>query len=183
MQLLLHVGCGPTTIEHLPSYFHDNWLEVRLDVDPSVQPDILASITDLSVIEDESFDAVYSSHNIEHLESHQVAVALGEIFRVLKVGGEFWVHTPDLTGIARAILAGTLEEPLYQSAVGPIRPLDMLFGWEVALRRGETYMAHRTGFTQQTLHNHLQQAGFNSIHPIPQALANYELFFIAHKTP
>lgn len=61
MQTVLHVGCGPTDLSHLPPLFHEGeWQEVRLDIDESVEPDIVASMLDLSIIDDGVMDAVYS---------------------------------------------------------------------------------------------------------------------------
>ena len=73
----LHVGCGRLTKLHsTPEFNSDIWDEVRVDIDKSVNPDIVASMTDMSVIESENYDAIYSSHNIEHLFSHEVPIAL-----------------------------------------------------------------------------------------------------------
>ena len=66
MKKLLHVGCGPQTKENSTKTFEkSDWTEVRLDIDETIipKPDIIASLTDLSMIDDKSFDAIYSSHN------------------------------------------------------------------------------------------------------------------------
>jgi ubiquinone/menaquinone biosynthesis C-methylase UbiE len=44
-------------------------------------------MTDMSAVADASVDAIFSSHNIEHLYPHEVPVALGEFLRVLKPDG------------------------------------------------------------------------------------------------
>ncbi len=67
----LHIGCGPKRKESTTKVFNsDSWEEVTLDIDEGVNPDIIGTMTDLSMIEDSSFDAIYSSHNIEHLFLH-----------------------------------------------------------------------------------------------------------------
>ncbi len=163
-KLCLHVGCGVSAPERLPLCFQDAvWREVRLDIDPTVQPDIVASITDLSIIKDRSVDAIWSSHNLEHLHGFEVAQALAEMQRVLKADGFLLLNLPDLRAVARHILADNLNEVLYMSPVGPIRPLDMLFGHQDSLARGKTYMAHRTGFTSATLGQALAEAGFAEV--------------------
>lgn len=68
----LHVGCGPQTKHSLKGFGSEDWTEVRYDIDPNVHPDILGSITDMSAVESESVDAIYSSHNVEHVYPHQV---------------------------------------------------------------------------------------------------------------
>ena len=84
----LHVGCGRLTKEHsTPEFMKDKWTETRLDIDESVNPDIIASLTDMSVVDSNSFDSIYSSHNIEHLFAHEVPIALKEMHRILNSTG------------------------------------------------------------------------------------------------
>jgi len=139
---LLHVGCGSASPERLPDCFKSaQWHEVKLDVDPKVKPDIVASLTDMSVVASASVDAVWSSHNIEHLEGFQVPQALREIRRVLKPGGFALITLPDLQRIAELVAQDRGEDVLYTSPAGPITPLDMLFGHQASLARGNHYMA------------------------------------------
>ena len=67
-----------------------------------------------------SVDAVWSSHNVEHLYGHQVPTALGEFNRVLKAGGLALITLPDLQTVCRSIAEGKLEPVLYQSPAGPV---------------------------------------------------------------
>ncbi|MEN9866847.1 MAG: hypothetical protein RL748_2437 [Pseudomonadota bacterium] len=161
MRNFLHVGCGRANYERLPVCFRNpGWREIRLDIDPSVRPDIVASITDLSMLPDDCVDAIWSSHNLEHLHSYEVPLALGEFMRVLKPNGFFLVNLPDLRAVAKQILADNLTRPMYMSEVGAITPLDVLFGHQRSLVQGKHYMAHRTGFTSTTLGEALIEAGF-----------------------
>ena len=76
---ILHVGCGRLTkLNSTPEFNNENWDEIRVDIDENVTPDIVASMTDMSVIDSDKFDAIYSSHNIEHLFAHEVPIALKE---------------------------------------------------------------------------------------------------------
>lgn len=164
MKTVLHVGCGPLNITSLPAFFQDGeWEELRLDIDPSVNPDIVASLQDLSIIEDGSVDAVYSSHNIEHVWGFEVPVVLAEFHRVLSEDGLAAVLCPDLLSVANAMAAGDLYSPLYQSAAGPISALDVLYGHGAALASGRHYMAHKTGFTSQSLAGALRLANFRRV--------------------
>lgn len=160
----LHVGCGSARRERLPRCFQSaDWQEIRLDIDPDANPDILASMTDMPQVSDASVDAIWSSHNLEHLEGFEVPVALAEFMRVLRPTGFALFNLPDLRAIAKHILADNLSRPLYQSEVGTIAPHDMLFGHQRSLQQGKQHMAHRTGFTATTLGEALLAAGFPEV--------------------
>jgi tetratricopeptide (TPR) repeat protein len=179
---VLHVGCGAYSRAKLPPVFQDPaWREIRLDIDPDVGPDIVASITDMAAIADGSVDAVYSSHNIEHLYPHEVPAALREMRRVLKPGGFLFVTLPDLQDVARRVAEDRLDEPLYVSPMGPIAPLDILYGHRPSLAAGNTFMAHRTGFTRGTLARALIEAGFTTA-IVQRAVSAFGLAAVAFRT-
>ncbi|QZZ19716.1 tetratricopeptide repeat protein [Leptothermofonsia sichuanensis E412] len=163
-KLILHVGCGPYNPEALPRPFRTaDWREVRLDINPAVQPDIIGSITDLSAVPNDSMDAVFSSHNLEHIYAHEVPIALGEFYRVLKPGGRVIITLPDIQVVAEYVAQGKLEEPLYESPAGPISAIDILYGLRTDIAQGNHFMAHRTAFTGDSLSQKLQQIGFNRV--------------------
>jgi len=158
---VLNVGCGYPLRQKLHRHFHGpEWREIRLDLDPAVQPDIVCSITDISPVAADWVDAVWSSHNLEHLQRHEVPLALAEFLRVLKPHGLLLLTLPDLQQVARLVAEDRLEESAYVSQSGPITPLDMIFGHTASLARGNQFMAHRTGFTARSLHKLLIEAGF-----------------------
>ncbi|WP_293276982.1 MULTISPECIES: tetratricopeptide repeat protein [unclassified Microcoleus] len=162
---VLHVGCGSYRPDSLPETFRtDEWQEVRLDIDPAVRPDIIGSTTDMSAVPSESVDAVYSSHNVEHVYDHQVLLVLAEFHRVLKPGGFAMILVPDIQIAAEAVAKGNLEDsPLYISPGGPIAAIDMFYGFRKRIANGNYYMAHHTAFTTQSLENKMQQAGFRDL--------------------
>ena len=163
-KLVLHVGCGPYQAKKLHTTFHtDEWQELRLDIDPGVKPDIVANITNMSRVGTASVDAVWSSHNLEHLFAHEVPIALKEFCRVLKPGGFALITLPDLQRATEAISQGKLEETLYTSGSGPIAALDVLYGHRRSIQAGNQYMAHRTGFIADTLKKKLLEAGFERV--------------------
>ncbi len=158
---VLHVGCGAFARNKLHSEFLDGtWQEVTLDIDPDVRPDIVATMADMQPVPDESHDAVYSAHNLEHLYPHEVSLALREFRRVLKPGGFALIVVPDLQAVAQLVANGQLVEPAYVSPMGPVAPLDMLYGFRPSLAQGNVFMAHHTGFIGQSLSNALLEAGF-----------------------
>lgn len=176
---LLHVGCGPKRVDQTSHYFRSgDWLETRLDIDAAVQPDVIGSLTDMSAIASGSMQAVFSSHNIEHLYPHEVPVAVAEMRRVLDAQGLLVVTCPDLQSIARLVVDDKLLEPAYQSPAGPIAPLDMLYGHRAAMAAGNLFMAHRCGFTLKVLMGVLRQAGFAAVAGLARP-ALFDLWVIA----
>lgn len=164
LKRLLHVGCGPYHPLALPPLLRTSeWQEVRLDIDPGVEPDIVSSITQMPMVADATFEAVYSSHNLEHLYAHEVPLALAEFYRVLKPGGFVLITLPDIQKVAELVTEGNLEDTLYVTYAGPLSPVDILYGQRSAIAAGRIYMAHKTGFTAATLRQKLEQAGFQRI--------------------
>lgn len=166
-RIVLHVGCGRWNPDLLHSSFRGlEWHELRFDINPDVDPDIVGSIVKMSEVTSESVDAVWSSHNLEHVYAHEVPLVLGEFHRVLRPGGRALVTMPDLQCIAEHLARGKLEDPVYESPAGPISALEMLYGLGSAVTRGNEFMAHRTGFTAATLTRKLHHAGFVGVEVI-----------------
>ena len=118
---------------------------------------MVSSITDMRFsVASQTFDAIWSSHTLEHLYAHEVP-CVGEFKRVLKPDGFALITLPDLEAVASLILDRGLDKVAYTSAAGPIAPLDMLFGHLV---RGQVHMAHKTGFTSGSLGQRFVDAGF-----------------------
>jgi predicted SAM-dependent methyltransferase len=163
-KILLHVGCGAWRADTLPEIFQtEEWAEVRLDIDVNVKPDIIGSITDLTAVPDNSIDAVYSSHNLEHIYNYEVPLALAEFRRVLKSGGFVMVVVPDMQTAAELVVKGDMEDvPLYHSPAGDVPALWMFYGMGTT-KPGMPYMAHKTGFTLKSLQPKMLEAGFTSI--------------------
>ena len=178
---LLHVGSGLLTKEKTTQVFNtDDWEETRLDINEDVNPDIIASLTDMSEVESNSYDAVFSHHNIEHLYAYQVPLALNEMSRVLKDDGYLIISCPDLHSVCEKVTEGKVLEPLYQSGLGPITAIDILFGLRSDLSKGNHYMAHNCGFTKDVLYSTLKNTGFKSC-LVAQWKPSYVLWGIAYK--
>ena len=146
-ETVLHVGCGGAT---LPDWLSE-FAEVRLDINPDCQPDIVAPMTDLGDIG--PFDRVYCAHALEHLYEHDVTKALREFHRVLKPGGAVHIFVPDLEDVQPT------DEVLFVAEAGPITGRDLYYGFAPYVAQTE-FMAHKTGFVRATLEAALRAAGF-----------------------
>ncbi|WP_156381649.1 methyltransferase domain-containing protein [Aurantimonas sp. Leaf443] len=162
---VLNIGSGPARPEKLHAAFRGpDWREVRLDIDPEVLPDILGTMTDMGAsVATGSVDAIWSSHNIEHLPAHEVPTAFAEFARVLTPGGFALLTCPDIEAVAALVVEKGLDCVAYVSPAGPVTPLDMLFGHGASIAAGHGFMAHRTGFTVQRLARIVLEAGFGEV--------------------
>lgn len=175
------MGCGPKKKDQtVPALNSDDWHEIRLDIDPRVKPDVVGTMTDMSLVDSGSVQAIFSSHNIEHLYPHEVALALGEFSRVLSDDGFAIITCPDLQSVCQLVADDKLTEPAYSSPAGPIAPIDILYGHRPAMAQGNLFMAHRCGFTKKVLMATIQQAGFQSVAALARP-AYFDLWAIAFK--
>ena len=158
MKNFLHVGCGSQTKVGLRGFNSDEWNEIRFDIDENVRPDIVGTLTDMSAVPSVSMDAIYSSHNIEHVFPHEVPQVLNEFYRVLKPEGFVVITCPDLVSVCAAVAQGNLVNPLYVSPAGPISAIDILYGHRGYIAKGNVYMAHKGGFTYKSLMDGLIEA-------------------------
>jgi predicted SAM-dependent methyltransferase len=131
----------------LKGFSTNNWNELRYDIDEGVNPDLIGSLTDMSSVNSSSVDAIYSSHNIEHVFPHEVSLVFKEFIRVLKPDGFLVLSCPDLQSVCNHVANGNLAGPLYISSAGPISAMDILFGHMKAIENGNVYMSHKCGFT------------------------------------
>lgn len=181
-KVFLHVGCGPQRKDNTTQGFNtDAWRELRLDINEAVNPDVVGSMTDMSAVPDESVDAIYSSHNIEHLYPHEVPVALAEFFRVLKPDGFVVVTCPDLQSVCALVAQDKLLDEAYMSAAGPIAPLDIIYGYRPSMQQGNLYMAHRCGFTETVLMATLEGSGFGRVAACQRGAPCFDLWAVASK--
>ncbi len=92
---LLNLGCG--------SSFHGEW--INLDTVPAAPGVIRHDLKTGLPFSDETFDAVYSSHVIEHFQPPAAQNLINECYRVLRAGGIARIVVPDLETIVRLYLS------------------------------------------------------------------------------
>jgi len=168
------------TKANLKGFDSENWKELRFDIDINVGPDIVGTLTDMSAVETSSVDAIYSSHNIEHIYAHEVQTALSEFNRVLRPDGIAVVTCPDLQAVCAVVAQGRLLEPLYTSGIGPISAIDILYGHRASVAAGNPFMAHKGGFTFPVLSDAFIRAGFKGTFGGRRPSA-YDLWLVAFK--
>lgn len=180
-RVLLNAGSGKTGNQRLPRIFR-TWTQIRVDIDPDAEPDLLANVSDLSAIGDGSVDAIWCAHCVEHLFPHEVPLALAEFRRVLRGDGFACIIVPDLQEISHWIANDRLHETIYVSSAGPVTAHDMVWGYAPAIERGATRMAHHCGFTPTLFMERLKEAGFAEI-VLRRRKDNLELAGLALQQP
>lgn len=159
---VLHVGCGSSPLPNLWPHAE----EIRLDLDPESKPDILGGMDNIP-LPDNSVDAIYTSHTLEHVFQHEAVIALGEFLRVLKPDGYAMVIVPDIQAVAQRIIDDEVYAPVYMAGDIPVSAMDMFYGHQAlaeAGERGKEYkFAHKFGYTPKTLGYALQIAGFRNV--------------------
>jgi hypothetical protein len=84
----LNLGCGQSKIDGC----------VNIDVEESCKPDLVHDFTKKQLpYEDKSIEEVYLFHTIEHISKRYHASIFDEVFRVLRVGGLFYLSYPEFT--------------------------------------------------------------------------------------
>lgn len=156
---VLHIGNNGKKVPP-EIYPPEEWTEYSLDVSPAHNPNYLCSILNIDDA-DEVFDGIYCSHVLEHLWPHEVVPALKECRRVLKPGKRAIFHVPDLEVILKLAAEHGLDYTLYEASGGTITCADVIWGHKRSLAEGHLSMAHKTGFTSETLTKAFADAGFS----------------------
>ncbi len=103
----LNLGAGESW-----SFAPPPWINV--DIRSEVRPDLVADVLDLP-FENETVEAVYAGHVLEHLERDDVDVAAGEIMRVLVPGARLLVVGPDTERSDRMFAEGLITAERHRS--------------------------------------------------------------------
>jgi len=159
-KILLNIGAGKVALKHQAPYFI-SYKEVRVDLGDCGQ-DITSDISTLKGVPDKSVDVIYASHVVEHVFFHQLPDVFKNMLRVLKDNGCAVIRVPDIGSIAERIpdnLLGTI----YTSTAGPVAAIDMIYGFRKDIASGNEGMAHKTGFTKESMSKILSDLGINAM--------------------
>lgn len=122
-----------------------------LNAIPDVCVDHVGNANDLSRFADNTFDAVYASHVVEHFDyKDELLLTLNEWNRVMVPGGRLYVSVPDMDVLCRLFLER-------QQLTGNDRyfVMRMMFGGHV-----DEYDYHVVGLNDEILGAFLREAGF-----------------------
>lgn len=161
---VLNVGGNSKDIP-LPEIYK-GWEHILLDIDPKTGADIVCDARDMLKIEDR-FDSVYCSHCLEHFYSFDVPKVLKGFKKVLNKGGFVYIRVPDLMEVIKKVVEEHLDlnSVLYESIVGPITALDVIYGLQKEVKRSQhDFFAHKTGYSPKIMRKYLQEAGFKNIY-------------------
>ena len=183
MPTFLNIGCSPPHKDRTTRAFNTpEWTEQRLDIDASVSSDITGTVTDMSAVANASVDAIFSSHNIEHLYPHEVPLALKEFLRCSNL-----TVLPSLPARPSiGLRPGRAQQDHRAGVHRPSRthhPRGILCSHRPSMARGDLHMAHRCGFTRKVLEGTLKAAGFKTVATMARGRAPFfDLWALASKS-
>lgn len=134
----------------------DGW-EV-LNANPAPYVDHVGNANDLSRFAADTFDAIYASHVVEHLDyKDELAATLAGWNRVLAPGGKIYLSVPDMDVLAKFLLDKarlTVDERF--------QVMRMLFGGHI-----DKYDYHVVGLNEEFLGYFLNVSGYVNIQKVP----------------
>ncbi|MEI6026738.1 MAG: tetratricopeptide repeat protein [Betaproteobacteria bacterium] len=126
------------------------WKIVNIQAGPGV--DILGDIRDMSQFADDSVQAIYASHVLEHIGQQAVLSTLKGLRRILTPGGQLSISVPDLEVLSRVIIdpSASLDKRFLA--------MRMMFGGQV-----DSHDFHYFGWTWDFMCSFLKSAGFSRV--------------------
>lgn len=129
---------------------HPEWK--ILDIEERPEVDFIGNAADLEQFEDESIDAIYASHVLEHFHhslNNELIETLQEWYRILRPGGKLYISVPDLQVLCWLYLNPNLT-PLERHYL-----MRIIFG-----AHSNEYDVHKVGFDFDILAMYLAEVGF-----------------------
>lgn len=154
-KIVLNIGSGQSSVRDFTKFFNE-WSELRGDI-AEINPDIVIDIRTLENISNESVDAIWACHVIEHCHWHEQPMIMNNFRRVLKPDGFAVIIVPNLGSIGQ-FMNTDLMTPLYQIYNGDyITPMDIIYGYRWSKNSNDdkynTAMTHKIGFNFSLLNN------------------------------
>ncbi len=137
---------------------HPDWKILDIEERPGV--DFVGDAACLSQFEDNSVEAIYASHVLEHFHhtlNHELINTLKEWHRVLKTDGKLYISVPDLKILCWLYLNPNLV------ALERHYLMRIMFGGQT-----NEFDVHKVGFDADTLAIYLEEAGFKGYEVVNQ---------------
>jgi SAM-dependent methyltransferase len=168
---LLNVS-GPGGGGALPAAYTTAFTALTHDSDVARRAGFDGDLRSLAHGNENTLDAIYCSHTLEHFPLHEVSGILAGMHRVLKPGGFAHLRVPDIPALMRKVAEEKLDldSVLYHAGAGAITVRDLIWGHAPSVAREQRSSnmavssaghAHRTGFSRRTLAAALYRAGFS----------------------
>jgi len=135
----LNLGCGFD--------YRAGWLNV--DLQSMHEPDIVADVTALPMLDDGAFEEILAQDVLEHFERAKTVVALAEWSRLLAPNGVLQLRVPSLFGMFELLAQPDRRDPDRAEEI-----IHLMYGTQAY-----TGDYHLAGFTAATLARHLANAG------------------------
>jgi SAM-dependent methyltransferase len=135
----LHLGCRSKKIHGF----------VNIDIDPSVEPDLIEDVRSLPSFKQNSVDLIYASHVLEHFKKREFIKILMRWHEILKPGGVLRLAVPDIEACI--------------NHYNKFQNLNILKNLIWGAQEDE-YAAHYNGWDFESLKLELQTIGFNKIY-------------------
>lgn len=145
----LHVGCADIRREGY----------INIDCRKTEATDLVAPAWDIADVTPTSVFSIYSRHMLEHLDPEDARKSLRHWFHLLTPRGTINVIVPDIEFHAQQLLG--LKKSHFPDQAQ--HAFAAFWGWRDVTRGGNREDAHRWGYTQSTLTEELQSAGFVGI--------------------
>lgn len=137
---------------------HSDWKIFDIENRPEV--DFIGNASDLSQFEDNSLEAIYASHVLEHFYhgyNGELILTLKEWYRVLKPQGKLYISVPDLK-----ILCWLFLHPNF-FPMEKLHIMRIMFGGQT-----NEYDVHKVGFDFDILTLYLNEVGFSGYEEVTQ---------------
>lgn len=142
----LHVGCANIRLEGY----------INIDCRQSEATDLVAFAWNIAGVTPASVSSIYSRHMLEHLDPEDARRSIRHWFHLLTPGGMINVIVPDIEFHAQQLLG--LKKSHFSDQIQ--HAFAAFWGWRDVERGGSREDAHRWGYTQNTMTDELQNAGF-----------------------
>ncbi|MDJ0688717.1 MAG: methyltransferase domain-containing protein [Xenococcaceae cyanobacterium MO_188.B32] len=147
----IHLGCGQ---DYIPGY-------VNIDSYPNAKADLIMDSRKLELLPAHCAEVIESYHFFEHLQLHEARESLRDWFRILKPGGLVILELPNLAVCTKEI----------GKHFAPQNGVDLammgIFSSPKLVKEQGYGMAHKWGWTPETLSIELSEVGFVNVHQHP----------------